>query len=78
MREYQPISSSHPSDIGQRCPKCPLSRMILVKFEPGQIDGDYRTFECQRCGHAETLIASSDLMEFGIRGRLDDELTPPA
>jgi hypothetical protein len=52
--------------------------MILVKFEPGQIDGDYRTFECQRCGHAETLIASSDPMASGARGRLDDELTPPA
>jgi hypothetical protein len=57
--------------------------MILVKFEPGQIDGDYRTFECQRCGHAETLIASSDPMmvsglKSDLRGRLDDELTPPA
>jgi hypothetical protein len=78
MREYQPISSAHPSRVGQRCPKCPQSRMVLVKVEQGQIDGDYHTFECQRCGHAETLIVSNDLMESEIRGRLDDELIPPA
>jgi hypothetical protein len=92
MREYQPIASAHPSRVGQRCPKCPQSRMICVKVEPGQADGDCRTFECQRCGHAETLIVSSDAlivssdalivssdtMESDIRGRLDDELTSSA
>jgi hypothetical protein len=59
--------------------------MICVKVEPGQADGDCRTFECQRCGHAETLIVSSDAlivssdtMESDIRGRLDDELTSSA
>jgi hypothetical protein len=84
MREYQPISSAHPSRVGQRCPICPQSRMILVKVEPGQADGDCRTFECQRCGHAETLIGSSELivssdaMESDIRGRLDDELASSA
>jgi hypothetical protein len=52
--------------------------MVLVKVELGQAERDHRTFECQKCGHAETLIVSNDPMESEIRGRLDDELTPPA
>jgi len=56
--------------------------MILVKVEPGQTGDDDRTFECQRCGHAETLAVSSDpmrsQMRSELRGRLDDDLTPPA
>jgi hypothetical protein len=60
--------------------------MILVKVEPGQTGDDDCTFECQRCGHAESLAVSSDPMrsemrsdlKSDLRGQLDDELTPPA
>jgi hypothetical protein len=76
MSEYQPVSSSHLADVGQRCPKCHQPRMILSKVEAGPNDSDYRTFECQNCGRIHTLIVSSDPMESDIRGLLDDELKP--
>jgi hypothetical protein len=50
--------------------------MILSKVESGPNDSDYRTFECQHCGRIHTLIVSSDPMESGIRGLLDEELKP--
>jgi uncharacterized Zn finger protein len=78
MREYQPISSTNASEIGQRCPKCHQPRMILVKVESGPIGSDYRTFECQKCGRIHTQIVSSDPVESDLPGWLDNEPTPPA
>jgi hypothetical protein len=72
MPEYQPVSSPHLDDVGQRCPRCHQPRMILSKVESGPIGSDYRTFECQKCGRIHTLIVSSDPMESDIRGLLDD------
>jgi uncharacterized Zn finger protein len=77
MPEYQPISSTNLSDIGQRCPKCHQPRMILAKIESGPIGSEYRTFECQKCGRVHTLIVPSDPTETDIRGDFDSELTPP-
>jgi transposase-like protein len=76
MPEYQPVSSSNLDNVGQRCPRCHQPRMILSKVESGPNDSDYRTFECQHCGRTHTLIVSSDPMESGIRGLLDEELKP--
>jgi hypothetical protein len=78
MPEYQPVSLADLSAIERpRCPACNQNRMLLSKLEAGPSGYDYRTFECQKCGRIETVLASSDPMKAGARGWLASELKPP-
>ena len=58
-----------------RCPCCE-TRMALVRIQPGPAGLDYRTFECVKCDHTETVIAD-DPMKSGKAGWLQSELKPP-
>jgi DNA-directed RNA polymerase subunit RPC12/RpoP len=78
MLEYQPVSSSQLSAIERpRCPACSHSRMILSQAEPGPNAFDFRTFECQKCGHVHKMTIAKDPMDSNLRGWLDSELRPP-
>jgi hypothetical protein len=78
MPEFQPVSSAHISAIERpRCPRCQQNRMLLSKLEAGPSGFDYRTFECQKCGRAETVVVSRDPMTSGTRGWLAGELRRP-
>jgi len=78
MPKYQPVSISMFSAIERpRCPSCDQSRMILSQVEPGPNGFDFRTFECQKCGHIHKMIISTDPMESDMRGWLDGELKSP-
>lgn len=58
-----------------RCPCCE-TRMVLVGIQPGPAGLDYRTFECAKCDHTETVIAD-DPMKSEKAGWLHSELKPP-
>ena len=78
MREYQPVSSSPLSAIERpHCPACNRSRMVLSEVEPGPGGFDFRTFECQKCGHVHKVTISKDPMESGVRGWLNGDLKSP-
>jgi DNA-directed RNA polymerase subunit RPC12/RpoP len=78
MPEYQPVSSAHVSAIERpRCPRCNHNRMLLSKLSAGPSGFDYRTFECQKCGHVETTVVSTDPMTSEACGWLAGELKPP-
>ena len=49
----QPMS--HPQSNRPPCPNCKLE-MWLVRLEPIGPSHERRSFECQQCQHAETLI----------------------
>jgi len=51
--------------------------MLLSKLEAGPAGFDYRTFECRKCGRAETTCVSSDPMTSEVHGWLAGELKPP-
>jgi hypothetical protein len=75
MSEYQPVASTHFSDIEShierpRCPRCHEPRMLHSKTEAGPSGYEYRTFDCQKCSRTHTMIISSDPMESNVRGRL--------
>jgi hypothetical protein len=71
VTEYQPAAPIDLSAIAQpRCPACKQSRMTLSMIEPGPTGFDYRKFGCRKCGHVDTMIISSDPMEFNVRGWL--------
>jgi len=78
MPEFQPVASEHVSAIERpKCPKCHDSRMLLSKLEAGSSGSDYRTFECQKCGHIRRMVVSNDPMTSDLRGWLASELRPP-
>lgn len=58
-----------------RCPCCE-TRMALASIHPGPAGRDYRTFECVKCDHTETVIAD-DPMKSEKAGWLQGELKPP-
>jgi len=58
-----------------RCPCCE-NRMALAGIQPGPAGLDYRTFECVKCDHTETVIAD-DPMKSAKAGWLQSELKPP-
>jgi RNase P subunit RPR2 len=77
MPQYQPISATHLSNIERpHCPKCE-TRMLLSEVTPGPNGFDYRTFECQKCGHVHAVSVSHDPMQSDMRGWLAGELKPP-
>jgi hypothetical protein len=77
MPQYQPIAATHLSNIERpRCPKCE-TRMLLSEVAPGPDGFDYRTFECQKCGHVHAVSVSQDPMQSEMRGWLAGELKPP-
>jgi hypothetical protein len=77
MPEYQPISATYLSAIERPyCPKCQI-RMLLSEVAPGPNGFDYRTFECQKCGHLHAISVSQDPMQSATRGWLAGELKPP-
>jgi hypothetical protein len=51
--------------------------MLLSEVVPGPNGFDYRTFECQKCGHVHAMSVSQDPMQSGMRGWLAGELKPP-
>jgi hypothetical protein len=78
MPQYQPISATHLSNIERpRCAKCE-TRMLLSEVTPGSNGFDYRTFECQKCGHVHAISVSQDPMQSETRGWLAGELKPPS
>jgi hypothetical protein len=58
-----------------RCPCCE-TRMALAGIQPGPAGLDYRTFECVKCDHTETVIAY-DPIKSEKAGWLQSELKPP-
>jgi hypothetical protein len=78
MHEYQSLASTHLSTIERpHCPKCVRTRMLLSEVVPGPNGFDYRTFECQKCGHVHAMSVSQDPMQSDMRGWLAGELKPP-
>jgi hypothetical protein len=78
MSEYQRVPSTYLSPIERpRCPQCAQSRMLLSKVEQGPSGVDRRTFECQKCGHVNAMIISSDPMDSSVGGWLTGEMSPP-
>jgi len=78
MPEFQPVASEHVSAIERpKCPNCQQSRMLLSKLEAGSSGSDYRTFECQKCGHIRRTVVSNDPMTSDMHGWLESELRPP-
>jgi hypothetical protein len=51
--------------------------MLLSKLEAGSSGSDYRTFECQKCGHIRRMVVSNDPMTSDMHGWLAGELRPP-
>lgn len=58
-----------------QCQRCEV-RMTLASVTHGPNGRDYRTFECAKCDHAETIIAD-DPLKSAKSGWLDSELKPP-
>jgi hypothetical protein len=58
-----------------RCPRCQL-RMVVVAIEPAAAGRDFRTFECVRCEHTETIIVDDPIKSQEV-GWLTSELKPP-
>jgi hypothetical protein len=78
MHEYRSLSSTPLSPVERpHCPKCARTRMLLSEVVPGPNGFDYRTFECQKCGHVHAMSVSQDPMQSGMRGWLAGELKPP-
>ena len=78
MPEYQPVSSVDLAALDRpRCPSCEQNRMLLSKLETGPSGFDYRTFECQKCGHVHAVSGSQDPMQSEMHGWLAGELKPP-
>jgi hypothetical protein len=78
MPEYQPVPPALISALERpRCATCQQNRMLLSKLETGPSGFDYRTFECQKCGHVQTMVIASDPMTPAVRGWLAGELKPP-
>jgi hypothetical protein len=50
-----------------RCPDCQM-RMITADVSSGPEGFEHRTFECSRCGHAETRVLASDPFHPGAAG----------
>jgi hypothetical protein len=55
-----------------RCPQC-QARMITIDIASGHEGFECRTFECRRCGHAETDIVACDPFESNATGQIDGE-----
>jgi transcription elongation factor Elf1 len=51
--------------------------MLLSEVTPGPNGYDYRTFECQKCGHVHAVSVSQDPMQSEMCGWLAGELKPP-
>ena len=78
MPEYQPVSSALVSAIERPgCPNCRQSRMLLSKLVAGPPGFDYRSFECQKCGHVKTAVVEGDPMTSNALRWLAGELKPP-
>jgi hypothetical protein len=56
-----------------RCPDCQM-RMITADISSGPEGFEHRTFECSRCGHAETRVMASDSRQPDATGWTSGEL----
>jgi hypothetical protein len=77
MREYRPVSYLLSSIQPPQCPTCNQSRMMLSEVESGPTAFDFRTFECQKCGHLKKVAVSKDPMKSEMGGRPDSEHSTP-
>jgi hypothetical protein len=59
-----------------RCPNC-RTRMITAALSGGPVGFEHRTFECAKCGHAETRVLASDPLQSGAAGWVEGELQRP-
>jgi hypothetical protein len=60
-----------------RCRKC-QTRMNLARIMPGPKGYDYRTFECTKCDHTDTIAVCTDPMKSGSAGwMIHSNLNPP-
>ena len=59
-----------------RCPDC-QTRMITVAIASGPEGFERRTYECRKCGHAETGIVACDPLKSDAVGWIAGELRPP-
>ena len=50
--------------------------MVVVAIEPAAAGPDFRTFECVRCEHTETIIVDDPIKSQEV-GWLTSELKPP-
>ena len=50
--------------------------MVVVAIEPAAAGRDFRTFECVRCEHTETIIVDDPIKSQEV-GWLNSELKPP-
>lgn len=55
-----------------RCPDC-QARMITIAIASGPEGFERRTFECRKCGHAETDIVACDPFQSSAAGWIDGE-----
>ena len=51
--------------------------MMLAGIMPGPSGYDFRTFECEKCGHADTELVARDPMKSGAQKWIAGELRPP-
>jgi hypothetical protein len=58
------------------CPKC-QTRMSVARIMPGPKGYNYRTFECTKCDHANTITVYTDPMKSGSAGWIHSNLNPP-
>jgi hypothetical protein len=56
-----------------RCPKCSV-RMITAGISPGPEGFEQRSFECLKCGHAESKMVACDPLNSDALGWLTGEL----
>ena len=59
-----------------RCRKC-QTRMNLARIMPGPKGYDYRTFECTKCDHTDTIAVCTAPMKSGSAGWVHSNLNPP-
>jgi hypothetical protein len=59
-----------------RCPRC-QTRMMTADIISGPEGFEHRTFQCSKCGHAETSVVASDPFLSDAVGWTGSELFPP-
>jgi len=51
--------------------------MMLLRIAPGPSGFEFRTFECAKCDHVETVRIIADSLKSASVNRLSESLRPP-